>query len=208
MIEQKKLSMKPGLIGCFISVLLIVSFFLPRIWEQNITVESFNTVLIVIIMCLCVHLIRITSSLFFDHVWKNIGFTVLWLIPVFNLVVTASQFIWGNIEFMHTPVFMTLLILFSLPAFCCYYFTVIWLFCKRDKKLMITTSVLDAIGLLYCFIRLADKVILPAFQDTGHNIASLVESMVSFSPMFSLIIYVLSFVNFIICANVFNREKR
>lgn len=208
MIEQKKFSSKPGFIGCFISVLLIVSFLLPRLWEQNKTVESFNTVLIVVILCLSVHLIRITSSLFFDHVWKNVGFTVLFLIPVFNLIVTASQFIWGSLDFMHSPIFLTLLILFSLPAFCCYYFTVIWLFCKRDKNLMIITTLLDAVGLIYCFIRLADKVILPVFQNAGHNITSMVSSMVSFSPLFSFIIYILSFVSFIICAKLFNGDRK
>lgn len=205
MIEQKKYSIKPGLTGCFISVLLIVSFFLPRIWKNNSTVESFNTILIVVIMCLAVHLVRITSSLFFEHVWNNIGFSILWLIPVTNLITAACQFIWEDLSFMQGSLFTTFLILFSLPALCCYYFTVIWLFCIRDKSLMISTTILDIIGMIYILIRLADRVLLPLIENTGKEITEFIDSMVSFSPVFSLAIYVLSFVNFIICAKLFSR---
>ncbi|MBR3767881.1 MAG: hypothetical protein IKL10_06535 [Clostridia bacterium] len=204
MIKQIKFSPKPGLIGSFMSVLLIVSFFLPRIWQNDSTVESLNTVLIVIILCLAVHLVRITSSLFFEHVWNNIGYTVLWLLPVLNLIVTACQFVWENLAFMQSPLFISFLVLFSLPSFCCYYFTVIILFCKRNTALIISTVLLDIIGFIYCFIRLADRVFLPAAVNMGHETASIIELMASLSPWFSLIIYILSFINFIICAKLFN----
>ena len=207
MIEQKKYSIKPGFIGCFMSVLLIVSFLLPRIWDKNATVDSFNTILIVIIMCLAIHLVRNTSSLFFDHVWNNFGFTVLWLIPVSNLVITACQFIWEDLAFMQGSLFTAFLILFSLPSFCCYYFTVLWIFCIRDKVLMITSTVLDAIGLFYILVRFADRVFLPLLENAGAEITVFVESMISFSPMFSFAIYVLSFINFIICAKLFSSSR-
>ena len=208
MIEQKKYSIKPGLTGCFLSVLLVVSFFLPRLWKNNSTVESFNTILIVLIMSLAVHLIRITSALFYDHVWNNIGFTVLLLIPVTNLITTACQFVWGNISFIQSSLFTAFLIIFSLPAFCCYYFTVIWLFCIKDRALAISTTILDAVGLIYILVRLADRVILPVVEDTGAQMVDFIDTMVSFSPAFSFVIYVLSFVNFIICAKLFNSVKR
>ncbi len=208
MIEQKKYSIKPGLIGCFMSVLLIVSFFLPRIWKNDPTVESFNTILIVITMCLAVHLIRITSLLFYEHVWNNIGFTVLWLIPVTNLIIAGCQFVWEDIPFMQGSLFTAFLIIFSLPAFCCYYFTVIWLFCIRDRILTVSTTILDAVGLIYILIRFADRVILPVIENTGTQIVSFIHTMVSFSPMFSLIVYLLSFVNFIICAKLFNSVQK
>lgn len=204
MIEQKKYSIKPGLTGCFMSVLLIVSFFLPRIWKNNPTVESFNTILIVVIMCLAVHLIRITSSLFYEHVWNNVGFTILWLIPVSNLITAGCQFVWENIQFMQSSWFTAFLIIFSLPAFCCYYFTVIWLFCIKDKALAVSTTILDAVGLVYILIRLADRVILPVAENAGTDIVTIIQTMVSYSPLFSFVIYVLSFVNFIICARLFN----
>lgn len=207
MLEQKKFTPKPGLTGAFMSILLIVSFFLPRIWENNSTVESINTLLILIIMCIEVHLVRTTSSLFCEHVWENIGFTVLWMLPVFNLLITAAQFVWGSMAFMTHPVFVTLLIIFSLPAFCCYFFTVICIFCKRDKRLIISTIILDVVGIIYLLIRLADKVFLPVLQNEGTEIAVLAESSVSFSPWCSLIIYILSFISFIICAKVFNETS-
>ncbi|MBQ9718269.1 MAG: hypothetical protein IJV76_09770, partial [Clostridia bacterium] len=159
------------------------------------------------ILCFAVHIVRGTSALFFDHVWKNIGFSILWGIPVFNLLVVASQFIWGNPAFMQTPLFTAFLIMLSVPAFCCYYFTVLWLFCRREKSLMVSTTILDAVGLVYCLIRLADLVFLPLFTNAGKDITDFVESMVSLSPIFSLIIYVLSIVNFAICAKIFSKEK-
>ena len=55
MITQKKYSALPGLTGCALSLLLIVSFFIPRIWEDNTTAESFNTVLIIVILCIAIH---------------------------------------------------------------------------------------------------------------------------------------------------------
>ncbi len=207
MITQKKLSAKPGLVGCLMSACLIVSFFLPRIWNNNPTVESFNTVLIIIILCLAIHLVRLTSSLFFEHVWNNIGFTILCGIPVFNLLVIACQFIWGNIAFLQTPVFTGMLVLFSLPAFCCYFFSVIWLFCRRERILMIWSTILDAFGFLYCVIRIADRVVFPYIANGGNEIAELTEWLVSFSPWFSLVIYVVAFINFAACAVIFNKDK-
>ncbi len=207
MLEQKKISNRSGFVGCFMSVLLVVSFFLPRIWVDNPTVNSFNTVLIVVILCLAVHLVRITSALFFEHVWNNLRFSFLWLIPVFNLLVTASQFIWGSMTFMQSPVFLTLLVMFSLPAFCCYYFSVISFFCVKEKRLKISTCILDAAGLLYVLIRLADKVFLPLFEKMGNDIASLIETLFSVSPWFSLVVYCLSFFSFIICAKCLNGAK-
>lgn len=207
MVKQTKYDSKPGLIGCFISVLLVVSFFLPRLWQNNSSVESFNTVLIVVIMCLCVHLVRITSSMYFKHVWNNIGFSILWLLPVFNLIVTACQFIWDELTFMTKPIFLLLLILFSLPSFCCYYFNVVIIFCKRNLRLIISTIILDIIWFLYVLIRVGDRVLLPVFTSFGNEITPYIDNLISLSPVFSLIIYILALINFIICAKLFSSEK-
>lgn len=206
MITQKKYSALPGLTGCALSLLLIVSFFIPRIWADNTTAESFNTVLIIVILCIAIHLVRKTSALFFEHVWHNIGFTVLIMIPIFNIVVAACQFVWGNIALMQTPLFTAFMVMFSLPAFCCYYFTVIWLFCKRDRRLMTGATILDAVGLIYCLIRLADRVFLPLAVNAGKEITDFVSQMFSFSPWFSLAMYVLAFVSFIVCAKIFSES--
>ncbi len=202
--EHKRQSLPPIFIGCLMSVFLIVSFFLPRIWQDNQRVESLNTLLIIGILCTAIHLVRKTSYVFYSHVWKSVGFSVLLFIPVLNLLVAACQFVWGDLAFMQHPLFTGVLVLFSLPAFCCYFFSVIWLFCVKDKKLMITSSVLDALGLMYIMIRLAERTFLPLFQNAGHEVATVIEKLFSISPYFSLVIYILTFVNFIICAQLFN----
>ncbi len=202
--RQIKYNGKPGITGAFMSLLLIVSFFLPRIWEGNSTVGSINTIIIVGILILAVKLIKQTSELYGEHLWVNKIFPVLMSVPVFNLLITAVQFVVPNASFMLHPVFLSLLIIASLPAFCCYYFTAMWLNFRRDKRLLVTTIIVDAAGLLYILIRLFDKVIIPALSIQGNEIPGLAHKLFSVSPLFSLIIYVLSFANFIICARVFN----
>ena len=202
--QQKHFSIMPGLTGVFMSLLLTVSFFLPRIWQGNTTVGSINTVLIVVIMCLAVKLIKETSLLYGEHLWVNKIFPLLTMVPVFNLIVTAIQFVVPTAGFLQHPVFLGLLVIASLPALCCYYFTAMWLNFKRDRRLMITTVIVDAAGLIYMIIRLSDRVVIPALLLQGHEIAALVDKLISFSPWFSLVVYILSLANFIICAKVFN----
>jgi hypothetical protein len=202
--QQIKFSKKPGITGAFMSLLLVVSFFLPRIWEGNSTVGSLNTVLIVVIICLAAKLIKQTSELYGDLLWNHRIFPVLMSVPVFNLLITAVQFVVPNASFMLHPVFITLLIISSLPAFCCYYFTAMWLHFKRDRRLVITSLIVDVVGLMYILIRLFDRVIIPLLPLQGNEIFSLVDKLVSLSPWFSLLIYLLSFANFIICAKVFS----
>ena len=74
------------------SLLLIVSFFLPRIWEGNSTVGSLNTVLIVVIICLAAKLIKQTSELYGELLWSHRIFPVLMSVPAFSLIITAVQF--------------------------------------------------------------------------------------------------------------------
>ncbi len=205
--QQNKFSIKPGLTGAFMSLLLIVSFFLPRIWEGNTTVGSINTILIVVIMCLAAKLIKETSMLYGEHLWVNKIFPVLLSVPVFNLIVTAVQFVVPKAQILQHPVFLSLLVISSLPAFCCYYFTAMWLHFKRDKRLVITSAIVDAAGLLYILIRLSDRVVIPSLMLQGNEIGALVGGLVPFSPWFSLMVYMLSFANFIICAKVFNEPE-
>lgn len=206
--ERRKQNLQPAIIGCIMSLLLIVSFFLPRLWQGNQQVESINTLLIISILCIAIHLVRKTSFVFYPHVWKSIGFTVLLLIPVFNLLVAACQFVWGELAFMQHPLFIGFLVLFSLPAFCCYFFTVLLLYCIKDKKLLISSSVLNAFGFIYILIRLADRSVLPMFEHAGREIADLASKLFSVSPYFSLLIYILTFINFIICAGLFRAHTQ
>ena len=204
---QNKFSAKPGITGAFMSLLLIVSFFLPRIWAGNNTVDSVNTIIIVIILGLAAKLVKDTSELYGEHLWVNKIFPVLMSVPVFNILITAVQFVVPSATFMLHPVFLTLLVISSLPAFCCYYFTAMWLNFKRDRRLMITTIIVDAAGLLYILIRLADRVVIPALSLQGNEISDIIDRLVSFSPWASLLIYLLSFANFIICAKVFSETE-
>lgn len=203
--NKPKNNIMPVVIGCIISVFLIVSFFLPRIWEGNATVESFNTVFVVCILCLCVHLVRKTSSVFYKHVWNNLWFSVLWLIPVVNLIIIACQFIWADIAFMQHPVFSGFLVLISLPAFCCYFFSVLFFVSGRDKKLLVSNILIDCAGGFYILFRLFDRSLFPLVETFGVDVTNFVEKMFSVSSYGSLVIYILALVNFIIFAKLFER---
>lgn len=205
--EQRKSSTAPAITGCIISFLLVVSFFLPRLWKTNPNIEAINTILIIVILCLSVHLVRISSSLFFRHVWNNIGFLILIFIPVSYLIITALQFVLADPVFNRNVVFNIYLILISLPAFCCYYFTVLWLYGKRDKTLRSLVVILDIFGFVYCLIRLIDKIYLPLALVSGKDVSDLIDVMDKISPYFSLPIYILSFFSFIICAKLFGRDQ-
>lgn len=209
MSQQIKKSVKPGVLGCLISLLLVVSFFLPRIKNADSSINAINTVLIIVILCLSVHLVRITSSMFFPHVWKNVGFSVLLIIPIVYLLVIAVQFILSQAVFFETIAFNVFLILISFPMFCCYYFSVLRLFSKENKTLKIMTVIIDIVGVVYCFIRLTDKVFIPLALVGTNDITVISEIYNLISPYFSLCIYSLSFVNFIICAKHFGgTDKR
>ena len=125
-------------------------------------------------------------------------------VPVFNLITVAVQFVVPDASFMLHPVFLTLLVVLSLPVFCCCYFTAMRLHFRGDRRLAITSVIINCAGVAYILIRLADRVIFPALSLHGNDIADIIDSLVSFSPWFSLLIYLLSFACFIICAKVFS----
>lgn len=208
MIRQRKTGFMPGVIGCFISVMLIVSFFLNMFFGSVAEVVSFNSILVLLILCLSIHLVRKTSALFFDHVWKSIPLLILWLIPVANLVFSACQFIWNSNAFWQSPVFFAILVLFSLPAFCCYYFTVICLFFNRHKSILVSTVILDAVGLCYCPLSLIYRIFYSSSTGFSIELPDILEILILDSRWFSFVIYILSFVSFIICAKLFNTSLR
>lgn len=204
--KQIRSSLAPTVVGCMVSSMLIVSFFLSLCFSNVKEVTSFNSILVLLILCLSIHLVRKTSSLFFDHVWRSIPLVILWLIPVANLVFSACQFIWNDISIWTNPFFDVLLVVFSLPAFCCYYFTVISLFFYRDKSIMISTLVLDIVGLCYCPLRILHSLF---YVEHGLiiNVPDFLETLIADSRWFSFVIYILAFVNFIICARLFSGKS-
>lgn len=204
MTVQRKQSIAPSILGCIISILLAVSFVLTRLK----TLSAFNTVLIIVILCMSVHLVRITCALYFPHVWKSVPFSVLLLIPVTYLLVTAAQFIRSNATFFGSAVFNVFLILISLPMFCCYYFSVLSFFYKGKHSLKVMTVIIDVAGAVYCFVRLADKIFIPLASNGTNDLSVVGEVYDVISPYFSLCIYVLAFVNFIIWAKYFGGTQK
>lgn len=207
MTEQRKQSTVPGVIGCVISVFLVISFLLPRIWDQNPKIEAANNILVIAILCLSVHMVRRTSALFVEHVWHKAGFLILWAIPVMNLLVIAIQLVWDNPVISRNVIFNIFLLLISLPAFCCYYFSVLQIYCKKDSLFRAITLILDGTGILYFIMRLTDKIILPLMMVSGHNVRSIIEVVEKLSPYFYFAIYILTFVNFIICIKLLSGAK-
>ena len=193
MTQQKSDCIRVALRGAFMSVLLIISFLLPRIWPGNSTVSSFNTLLIVLILLVCANVVKSTATLFENKRAKLIAFSVLFLYPVLNIAVVCFQFVFGESISTIAEWFTAILVLFSLPVFCCLYFTAVCIFHKKHKALVITTAALDVIGILYVIVRLADKVIVSS--DAGGMLSAV-------SPWFSFVIYLVSLVCFIICINV------
>ncbi len=192
MTQHKSDVIRASLKGALMSVLLIISFLLPRIWEGNTTASSFNTLLIVAILLIAASVVRATAALFERTMARIAVFSFLFLIPVFNIAVACVQFVFAEAVNPAPDWFTALLVLFSLPVFCCLYFTAICIFHKKDRRMLITVGVLDVTGVLYVIVRLADKVIVDA---GAGEVLSLI------SPWFSFIIYLISLISFIICIN-------
>ena len=194
MTQQKSDGIRVTLKGAFMSVLLIVSFLLPRIWENNSIVSSLNTVLIVVILLLSTGVVRSTAALFEQKKAKLIAFSLLFLYPVLNIAVVCFQFVFADTVNPVADWFTAVLVLLSVPVFCCLYFSAVCVFHRRYKPLIVTTAFLDSFGIVYVIVRLADKVIV---DSAAGGVLSAV------SPWFSFAIYIISLACFIICAHSF-----
>lgn len=187
-----KYDFTPGVLGAIASFLLIVSFFLPRIFPGNKGIEAINTVLIVAIMCMCVHLIRRTAAIYHRHVWNSAALVILLLIPAFNLVVTAVQFVSVNLTFMTSLPFTAVLIVFSLPAFFCYYFIYVARKFNNDIRIKIIAAVMTCAAAIYAAMRFSDKIFIPLAVENGVSIPRLVSLIAPKSSSMSLVMYILS----------------
>ena len=97
--NKKTFRVHPGVVGIAVSVLLILSRFMVN--SRMIALESLNTVVVIIMLLLCVHLVRVTSALRQPHVWHARGTLLLFLMPLAMLVITVVQLI------MEPPAFIT-----------------------------------------------------------------------------------------------------
>ena len=106
-----------GIIAC---ILLMCSRYLGDLADSG--KQALNHVLVVFILCVCVHFIRYTAAISHNHVWNDRLLSFLWCLPVFNLVITALQLMIGDNPVCFSrfsdgidPVFSSH---FFLPVFC------------------------------------------------------------------------------------------
>lgn len=176
-----------GVIAC---VLLMLSRHLGALGANGI--QALNHVLVVVILCLCVHFIRRTAALTHIHVWNDKLLSFLWLLPVFNLVITALQLMLGAHPVFSSPVFITVSVLFSLPTFFCLFFVYAVKSLCREKALKFCCIVLWSFGGAYTVLRLMDRVLFPVLLSTGKTLSETVLKMAASSSALSMGIYALA----------------
>lgn len=206
--SANKTESNPGILGCIATFMLIVSFFLSKYLKGNVTVNAFNSIIIVIIMCLEIHLIRKTASMKHDHVWNSIPLSLLWLMPVFNLVVVAFQFFGGGASAIISGyIFTSVLIIFSLPVFTSLYFFYIAKNVNNEPVLRYTGIVMSVLTLIYLILRLIDKVIIPSGIIIGETALNVLGKISSLSSDFSLLTYLCALFGYIVFSHFLNKSE-
>jgi hypothetical protein len=210
----RKWGLSPVFTGLFCTVLLIVSRFISLYPLISSRLGAVNTVIIIVALCECVHLVRGTSAMFYNHVWNNIPGTILFAMPVSNLLVTAIQLFFNNQTVMLSAYFTGFLTLVSLPAFFCYYFTFYiknsvknnsWL--KNAALAKVLTTVLPVMGALYTLIRFLDKSLFPYLGTKSVAVPEILAKIVSCSSSVSFGMYFLAAAGFVIMGISAARKK-
>lgn len=186
--ELKIHKLQPAVFGVIICVFLVISRFLGN--AANSHLLSLNTVLILVILWLSVHLVRRTSELFQPHVWNSPWAFVLLLMPLINLVVTGLQFIADAPAFFGSAAFNAVLIFVSMPVFMCVYFAYVAFKLPSNKAIRKLSLTLCFAGLVYIVFRLVSVL---AYADLSTDIFT------HYSDI-SLVIYILSVACFIFSA--------
>ena len=100
--EKKKIRPQPGVTGVIISALLIASRFFGS--ADSVALRSMNTVLVLVMLVFCLHLVRGTSLWRQPHVWNAWNTLALFLMPLVMLLITALQnqdmYLAGSIVFI------------------------------------------------------------------------------------------------------------
>lgn len=197
----------PAFTGLSCTALLIVSRLLSQYTSLAPDIDALNTVLRIIAMCECVHLVRVTSALTYSHVWDSGEGVVLFAMPVVNLLVTAVQLFTGGGSLSSNLMFTAILTLFSLPAFFCYYFA-FYLRIAGNKSRRGIKSVLRFAGIAYTVIRILDKSLFPFISSqTGISIPSTFLKIVSYSSSLSFMMFVAAAVGFVLIAVTYGRRS-
>ena len=154
-------------LGMLIGALLIVSRFLGGFTER--AVGSVNTVLIVVILCLNVHLVRRVSSIRQAHVWDSRITLAFAAAALFNLLTAGVQIIFGA-AFLSSFAFSAVTVLLSLPVFLSLMTLYLSsLFPELRSPRALSRAALITAG-VYVLLRMANDVVLPLISYLSRKI--------------------------------------
>jgi len=185
---------RPGIVGAVICTLLIVSYSLSYMPELT----AVKTILQIVSICLCVHLIRSTAKLYGVHVWHVKSLITLWCMPVINLGTMAVVFLKISTPLLNTFLARLILVAFSLPLFFLYYYIYL---CRKfiDSRSVKTITVLLVITCaVYSVIQLFDKGILPMLIRMNIEVNDSLDRFMNHSSEAAFIVYLVAFVGFIL----------
>ena len=208
MSERKTIKPYPGVIGTVISVMLIVSRYLGA--AEGAAIGSLNTVLVIVALCVCVHLVRRTSDLTQPHWWDSPFTLVLYALPLATLLATGVQIVlMSTPAFLTSKPFLTVLILLSIPVFLSAYFLYAARLFPASRSLRAVSVILLVLGCVYVLLRLADAVVLPLIAEAAaKEIAPAVLGVASWNRHLSFIIYIVALFGFIFLHLELKNETR
>lgn len=205
--EKKTFILKPGVLGIIISVMLIVSRFLG--FSAVTEIKSLNTVLVIVLLILCVHLVRVTSAMRQPNVWNSKDTLLLFLLPIVMLAVTLIQLIMEPPAFITSRVFSAVLIFLSVPVFLVVYFLYLSGRLPQNKTLKEFSRILLGTGIVYVVLRLLDDVCLPLIENlSGREIAPVLYKITGCNTYLSFMISILSLAGFILLCCEYEVPKR
>ena len=195
--EKKKIRPQPGVTGVIISALLIASRFFGS--ADSVALRSMNTVLVLVMLVFCLHLVRGASSRRQPHVWNAWNTLLLFLMPLVMLLITALQLIMEPPAFLTSRVFSAALIVLSMPVFLCCFFWYVSGRLPENRPLKVFSRVLAVAGTLYAVMRLASAVILPLIGDlSGKPVPAWLTTAAGWNPHLSFAISVFSLGGFVL----------
>ena len=198
--EKRIFRVHPGVLGIIVSILLLLSRFMVN--SQIVALESLNTVVVIVMLLLCVHLVRATSVRRQPHVWNAWDTLVLGLMPLVMLVITLVQLIMEPPAFITSRVFSALLILVSVPVFLSCYFLYLSARLPHNKTLRVFSRLLLCAGSVYVLLRMLDAVVLPIVEElSGKTVSPAIYAVTGSNTGISFMMGVLSLAGFILILN-------
>ena len=206
--EKRKFRSHPGVLGIIASVLLLASRFMVN--SQMIALQSLNTVVVIVMLLVCVHLVRVTSAKRQAFVWRSWDTLILFLLPLAMLAITAVQLIMEPPAFITSRVFSALLIFVSVPVFFSAYFWYVSGRLSQNRTLRVFSRLLACAAGVYVVLRLLDDVVFPVIEaGTGKALNPTLLAVSGSNTSLSLLIGVLSLAGFILlCCEHDQREEK